>query len=69
MMSSLCSVPMERRMVLGLMPLVGQLFFRQLAVGRGGRMDHQTLDVSHVGQQRKDMQVVNEFVSLGQRRL
>ena len=43
-------------------PLVLQLLRGQLAVGGGGRVDHQALDVSHVGQQGKDLKAVNEAV-------
>ena len=45
-------------------PLVKQLLLRKLGVGRGSRMDHQTLDVRHIGQQRKQLQTVNKTVRL-----
>ena len=31
--------------------LLGQLLLGQLAVGRGGRVDDQALDIRHIGQQ------------------
>mgnify|MGYP000432349707 CR=1 FL=1 len=45
-------------------PLVLQLLWGQLAVGGGGRVDHQALDVSHVGQKGEDLKAVNEAVRL-----
>ena len=40
--------------------LLGQLGVGQLAVGGGGRVDNKALHVRHVGQQREDLQVVDE---------
>ena len=40
--------------------LLGQLGIGQLAVGGGGRVDNKALHVRHVGQQREDLQVVDE---------
>lgn len=64
MMSSMCSVPIESLIVLGWIPLLLELGGAQLRVGRGGRMDHEALDVGHVGQQREDLEVVDEPKSL-----
>ncbi len=37
-------------------------FFRcHLGVCRGSRMDHKALDISHIGEQGEDLQVVDEF--------
>ena len=46
----------------GLDALVEQLLSRKLAVGGGGRMDHQGLHVGHVCQQGKDFQTVDKLV-------
>ena len=46
----------------GLDTLIGELLLGELAVGRGSRMDDQALDIGDVGQQREDLQAVNEFV-------
>ena len=64
-MSSMCSVPTDRRMVLGRIPWSSSSLWGQLAVGGGGRVDHQALDVSHVGQKGEDLKAVNEAVRLG----
>ena len=40
--------------------LLGQLLIVQLAVGGGGRVDDKALHVRYVGQQREDLQVINE---------
>lgn len=40
--------------------LLGQLGVGQLTVGGGGRVDDKALHVCHVGQQREDLQVINE---------
>ena len=45
-------------------PLVLQLLWGQLAVGGGGRVDHQALGVGHIGQQGEQLQAVNEPVGL-----
>ena len=39
----------------------GELFLGELPVGRGRGVDDQRLHVGHVGQQREDLQVVDEF--------
>ena len=44
--------------------LLGQLLGRELRVGGGVGMDHQTLHVGHVGQQRENLQGIDEFPSL-----
>ena len=41
--------------------LLGQLRISQLAVGSGGRVDDEALDVGHVCQQGEDLQVVDEL--------
>ena len=41
--------------------LLGQLRVGQLAVGSGGRVDDEALDVRHVCQQGEDLQVVDEL--------
>ena len=56
----MCSVPMDRRMVLGRMPCSSNSFPGALAVGRGGRMDHQGFQIRHIGQQGKQLQMVDE---------
>ena len=40
--------------------LLGQLGIGQLAVGGGGRVDDKALHIRHVGQQRENLQVVDE---------
>ena len=45
--------------------LVGELLLGQLAVGRGGRVDDQALDVRDVGEQGEDLQIVDELMGLG----
>ena len=45
--------------------LVGELLPGQLAVGRGGRVDDQALDVRDVGEQGEDLQIVDELMGLG----
>ena len=45
--------------------LVGELLPGQLAVGRGGRVDDQALDVRHVGKQGENFQIVDELMGLG----
>ena len=47
----------------GLDSLLCKLLLGQLAVGRGGRVNAQTLDVRNIGQQGEDFQIVNELVS------
>ena len=49
----------------GLDALIQQLRLGQLAVGRGGRVDDQTLDVRDVGEQGEDLQIVDELMGLG----
>lgn len=47
---------------IGFDALIQKLFFSALAVGGGGRMDHQRFYICHVCQQREDCQVINEFL-------
>ena len=47
----------------GLDALIQQLLLGQLAVGRGGRVNDQTLDVRNIGQQGENFQIVDELVS------
>ena len=54
-MSSMCSVPMDRRMVLGRMPWSASSCSVSWLMGRGGRVDDQTLDVRDVGEQGEDL--------------
>ena len=36
----------------------------QLAVGGGGRVDHQTLYICHVGKEGEDLQIIDKLMSL-----
>ena len=61
----MCSVPMDRRMVFGVDAAASrQLLVGQLGVRGGGRMDDQALHVGNVGQQREDLQMVDELLWL-----
>ena len=42
--------------------LVQQFLLAELAVGGGGRVDHQGLDIGYVGQQGEDFQAVDKLV-------
>ena len=48
----------------GLDALIQQLLCGQLGMGGGGGMDHQALDVRHVGQQGEDLQIIDELMGL-----
>ena len=39
---------------------IGKLRIGELAVGRGGRVDHKALDIGDIGQQREDLQMIDE---------
>ena len=41
-------------------PLIQQLLLRKLGMGRGRGMDDEALHVRHVGQQREDLQMIDE---------
>ena len=44
--------------------LVSEFRLRELRVGGGGRVDYQRLDVGYVGQQRENLQRVDELEGL-----
>ena len=43
---------------------IGKLRIGELAVGRGGRVDYKALDIGDIGQQRKDLQMIDELEGL-----
>ncbi len=60
MRSSTCSSPTDRRTRSSVVPVDDLLLWRQLGVGRRGRVDDQRLGVADVGEQREDLDVVDE---------
>ncbi len=59
-MSRTSSMPTDRRIMSSVTPLAVLLGHRQLLVRRRGRMDHERLGVADVGQQREELQRVDE---------
>ena len=43
---------------------IGKLRIGELAVGRGGRVDYKALDIGDIGQQREDLQMIDELEGL-----
>ena len=43
---------------------IGKLRIGELAVGRGGRVDYKAFDIGDIGQQREDLQMIDELEGL-----